>query len=37
MRLHRAVVFAVALCTSAAIADPGRADPTLTSGIGLAH
>jgi len=37
MRLHRLVAFTVALCTSAAIAGPGRADATLTSGIGLSR
>ena len=37
MRLHRVVAFAIALCTSAAAAGPGRADALLTSGIGLAR
>lgn len=37
MRLHRVVAFAVALCAAAAFASPGRADATLTSGIGLSR
>jgi hypothetical protein len=37
MRLHRVLAFVVALCTSAALVGPSRADPTLTSGIGLAR
>jgi hypothetical protein len=37
MRLYRVVAFAVALCTGAAVAGPGWADATLTSGIGLSR
>ena len=37
MRQYRVVVFAVALCLSAAVAGPGRADALLTGGIGLSN
>jgi len=37
MRLHGVVVFAAALCTALAFASPGRADASLTSGIGLSR
>ena len=37
MRLHRVLAFAVTLCTSAAFAGPGRADASLTIGIGLSN
>ena len=37
MRLHRVIVFAAALCLSAAVAGPSRADALLTGGIGLSN
>jgi hypothetical protein len=37
MRHYRIVALALALCTSAAFAGPGRADALLTSGIGLSR
>jgi hypothetical protein len=37
MRLHRLVAFAIVLGAAAASAGPGRADATLTSGIGLSR